>query len=695
MLKWLVAGKEGEGEDSTITDDPLATLNLRKNKKRSEIYSVSRFNPLYEEEVINSLDISDSMSDEQETVSSGGNSSSGYGSNHKNTGSFNREEKSKAEIKLHVSKMMINSDATEKCLEPSGSISAINKLAIPTPVWPDPEADLRGSLPLNSGHVADQVQRLNVIYLHENDITRPRDFVTSISIESDESKEHIPLEKNVNTSKMFLNGSSKLEETIPVKNSFGGTIPRQNSIVTKQALILKSSQMFKNKNNDIKQNKTSPVHERAWPGNNLNYSERSNNRIPAMLESPGITGRCFDIRHKLMSPIGEDAEKDTQMHDSIVTNSLLMMTSSPPTTVRDSEERNKVEVLHQNDKHKEMNNHELTRSVILDRNASTLSRVVKHARRSFRGSKRSQRSSKQRSVRNKRVRKGGSRTGSLRSGSGVEAVRELWEKTGMKTNGRKLLIESEDEAANDNMKAGNQGHYNDGYMSDGSEVSVPRMKGIRKLPETRHRNSGSQSSTSSYDSLPRSRPRLVRNISDDSGDSKWEVHGSATMNGLDVVDLDTVRLENDSDNSAKHVRFSSRTRYSPANSRFQSDHLANSLSSRLVSRVGAGELDRGKITHAMWERYYGATDPSIMESGLGPGRMKRNSDQRKSTSTLGSELIMDNARSGLLRKKEKKRKKLKCFCKMFCFLLLLSSFLLVIVAVSFFLTKGKNYFGAL
>ena len=42
MLKWLVAGKEGEEEDLTITEDPLATLNLKKQKKRNEIYSVNR-----------------------------------------------------------------------------------------------------------------------------------------------------------------------------------------------------------------------------------------------------------------------------------------------------------------------------------------------------------------------------------------------------------------------------------------------------------------------------------------------------------------------------------------------------------------------------------------------------------------------------------------------------------------------------
>ena len=43
MLKWLVAGKEGEEVDLTITEDPLATLNLKKLKKRTEIYSVNRW----------------------------------------------------------------------------------------------------------------------------------------------------------------------------------------------------------------------------------------------------------------------------------------------------------------------------------------------------------------------------------------------------------------------------------------------------------------------------------------------------------------------------------------------------------------------------------------------------------------------------------------------------------------------------
>ena len=101
-------------------------------------------------------------------------------------------------------------------------------------------------------------------------------------------------------------------------------------------------------------------------------------------------------------------------------------------------------------------------------------------------------------------------------------------------------------------------------------------------------------------------------------------------------------------------------------------------------------MDRGR---GVWEKYYGTIDPGILERGLATDKIKMNFDQRKLCSN--SDLTMDHIKSGLLRRKEKKRKNLRCFCKMFCFMLLLASFLLVIVAVSIFLTKGKNYFGAL
>ena len=164
---------------------------------------------------------------------------------------------------------------------------------------------------------------------------------------------------------------------------------------------------------------------------------------------------------------------------------------------------------------------------------------------------------------------------------------------------------------------------------------------------------------------------LVRNSSKESSES-WEVRGVTRMNGLSVVDLDNVVMESDSD---KHVRFSPREGYSQFNNE---------------ERLGRTQSQLG-----VWERYYGATVPAILEAGLRPDKIRRNNNYRKSSGTLSSDLTMDYIKTGLLRRKEKKRKNLQCFCKMFCFLLLLTSFLLVIIAVSIFLTKGRNYFGAL
>merc|ERR1712038_2060912 len=104
-----------------------------------------------------------------------------------------------------------------------------------------------------------------------------------------------------------------------------------------------------------------------------------------------------------------------------------------------------------------------TKAVISSQHASTLSRAMNQAKRSFRGSHRSSlrsssSTSKRRSLGRRRER---SRASAARHpGGGAEAMRELWERTGMKTNGRKLLIESEDEEQ--------EGKTNAGYQSDGS-----------------------------------------------------------------------------------------------------------------------------------------------------------------------------------------------------------------------------------
>ena len=158
------------------------------------------------------------------------------------------------------------------------------------------------------------------------------------------------------------------------------------------------------------------------------------------------------------------------------------------------------------------------------------------------------------------------------------------------------------------------------------------------------------------------------------------MRGGHRLNGLPVVDLDSVQMEGDSDGSTKHVRFSAKTRYS---------QFHNEDNSPLAKGGRQAQTD-------MWDRYYGTLDPSQLEGGFGPARSARNCSQKKALPPgISSDLVMERITTGLLRRKERKRRGLRCFCKTFCFLLLLTSFLLVIVAVSIFLSRGRNYFGSL
>ena len=527
--------------------------------------------------------------------------------------------------------------------------------------------------------MASQIQKLN-IQLNQQEtarVVRNREFVTSISVESEGREEEVITGNNIE--------SRNLDEPVLYQNLDFLREKGRDEGNTRSRVAIQS-------NSELAGRGAQPLPGltgRAWPGNSLNYTEKANlTKVPGMLKTPEMASdRCFGIRHKAMSPIGEEQEKDTRMNDSIVTSSLLMMTShSPADTMTDSDKRrgpsssSTIEVEKDERSSKGPRLDYFTKAVISSQHASTLSRAMNQAKRSFRGSRRSSlrsssSTSKRRSLGRRRER---SRASAARhAGGGAEAMRELWERTGMKTNGRKLLIESEDE---------DPGKTNAGYQSDGSEVSVPRVKGIRKLPAAGpgHRKTGSQSSTTSYDSVaaPRgARPKLIRSVSGESGQSVgWEVRGGHRLNGLPVVDLDSVQMEGDSDGSTKHVRFSAKTRYS---------QFHNEDNSPLAKGGRQAQTD-------MWDRYYGTLDPSQLEGGFGPARSARNCSQKKTLPPgISSDLVMERITTGLLRRKERKRRGLRCFCKTFCFLLLLTSFLLVIVAVSIFLSRGRNYFGSL
>merc|ERR1719350_637923 len=464
--------------------------------------------------MVTKVNICDSLSDGAQTTSS---TSSGYASH---PSSNTNTEPAKLDVERS------RSDASNLEVGGSSTVSTllVSDSAVPGPVWPDSKDSSKvwsdpnkvwldskvgthGSLPLRAGHVASQIQKLN-IQLNQQEtarVVRNREFVTSISVESEGREEEVITGNNIevgdlNEPVLYQNLDFHRE-----KGREGGAGRNRVAIQSNSELAGRGAQPLPG------------LTGRAWPGNSLNYTEKANlTKVPGMLKTPEMASdRCFGIRHKAMSPIGEEQEKDTRMNDSIVTNSLLMMTShSPAETMTGSDKRrgpsssSTLEVEKDERVGKGPRLDYFTKAVISSQHASTLSRAMNQAKRSFRGSRRSSlrsssSTSKRRSLGRRRER---SRAGAARHpGGGAEAMRELWERTGMKTNGRKLLIESEDEEQL-------QGKTNAGYQSDGSEVSVPRVRGIRKLPalgpSLGHRKTGSQSSTTSYDSVvgPRGGP---------------------------------------------------------------------------------------------------------------------------------------------------------------------------------------------
>lgn len=298
-----------------------------------------------------------------------------------------------------------------------------------------------------------------------------------------------------------------------------------------------------------------------------------------------------------------ESEKDSRQQDSIVTQSLLMLMTGSDTD-------NKPEL------------------AVKSKQAVSVTGAVASARRSFRGMKGTIRSSSRKIVRRNKQR---SKTGSLRSAGSVEAVRELWSKTGMRTNGRKLLLGA--------MKE----QVNAGYESDNSQVSLPRERRERNFPQTTRRQTSS-SSSSSLEEATRSRPRLVRKV-------ERKLHDPDRIDRVENI------IKDNNTAASKHVRF---------------NH------NRYLREPGT---QLRPVNNLLWDRYYGAT-----EAGL---RMVTSSN------TFGSDFTIDMARNKSLVRVDKRRRKTKCCCKISCFILLLISFLLVIITVTYLLTKGKRYFGAL
>ena len=326
----------------------------------------------------------------------------------------------------------------------------------------------------------------------------------------------------------------------------------------------------------------------------------------------------------------ETAGEAETRHDSIVTHSLLMMMGGDSLDSASScVIQNNTVTVNASDKARYSD----------QRSKHNVTKAIKNVRRSFRNVKGSLRNSSRAIVRRGKVRPG--QSGSLRSGGSVEAVRELWSKTGMKTNGRKLLLEASSSEAD-------LGHerVNPGYESDSSEVSVPRRVRAGQLTLGGGGRARRQVSTSSSASSSAGEP------------SRHKAQKHKRARRPDTVTFDSIQVENIEDVYRE-----------PTKVRFNNFHKYNTERRGIMQEK-----------NMLWDRYYGTANPGLIEAGA---------------HTMASNFTMDLERNKSLRKQEKHRKNVRWCCKISCFLVLLISFLLVIITVTFFLTKGKKYFGAL
>merc|ERR1719278_2014425 len=272
--------------------------------------------------ISSTTNICDSLSDGAQTSSS---TSSGYAS-HPSSNSNNMEPAKPDVERRTAGNLEFGAGSTVSTLVVSDS-------AVPGPVWPDskdsstkPWSDLKndskawpdskvgthGSLPLRAGHVASQIQKLN-IQLNQQEtarVVRNTEFVTSISVESEGREEEVVTGNNIE--------AGDLDEPVHYQNLDFHREKGRDGGTGRSKVAIQSNSELAGRGHPLP-----GLTGRAWPGNSLNYTKKANlTRVPGMLKTPDMASdRCFGLRHKAMSPIGEEQEKDTRMNDSIVTNS--------------------------------------------------------------------------------------------------------------------------------------------------------------------------------------------------------------------------------------------------------------------------------------------------------------------------------------------------------------------------------------
>ncbi len=441
---------------------------------------------------------------------------------------------------------------------------------------------------------------------------------------------------------------------------------------------------------------------------------------------------CFKIRHQPLVPVAAavagapNDEESERQHDSIVTSSLLQLTSFAASTASaassasgiqgEGKRRERVpaarptrqaarvisslEIVEESPRSRQSASRRSRDGSSLSSSSTTTSSTAtaSSAGRKVGGHK------------NRRTRRSaGGRGQAAGVGSGTlpssgekrQRMRRLWEQSGMKTNGRKLLLETDDEE--DEAR----GHENGGFVSDEDEgndddssqvsSSLPpglamkkqRLRSCRKLSQ--RSSSSTVVTTTSYDSIQSA-------VGPAAGSSARMRQYQAPAPGLHrhrLTEMDTADLAG----HTKQVRFIRSADDEASSTRDDN----GSRSNRLVYDKVAPTVWVG--SRKIYESYYGTVAAGVggfKNSGLnGAGPHGSSYPRLLSSPSAGSlagsgfTLLDGGLRGSLLKRRERRRRRLKTCCKALCLFLLLATFLLVIVAVSIFLTKGKNHFGSM
>lgn len=449
MLKWLVQRSADPPED-VVTDDPLATLEgqiggggekKRGRGKAKEIYSVNRTNPLYSD-------------DDDDVVVDGDGSSEGDGRGEHHEGIHGGGRRSSKGLIVVGS----NSSASSGYLSNATS-SAINS------------SRGRGSTPPRLLIPASQ----NGIIARQTDVFRALREQSEGGDNGDgggngngESPGNSIVQTTINVlpapvwpPRMSEEDRDKSGEAM---NDPGSSQQVLLNIVRQDPRYVSKIAMFKDAGN-----------RRGGAGSNLGREVEKDLRVSVLrnehfVKSIEVGGVDIVTKSDIEEEEGEERMRRRpnqsaalERHDSIVTDSLLQMTSftpSQPTTASavaapaknhdddfdlslSSSETGSPRPQAKEDMDKVIR--ELTHAVIKSRNVATLSRAFNG--RSVPGSSIESRRSIHRlrsSLRGLKKHLRQTNSGSAKGPVGAaDAMRELWQKTGMKTNGgRKLIADS-------------------------------------------------------------------------------------------------------------------------------------------------------------------------------------------------------------------------------------------------------------